>query len=57
MITELRDINNSVESCVMEKEALYVSGESVKPDAPRTYQAAFSSITGKCEGKLIKVFL
>ena len=57
MITQLRDINNSVESCIMEKEALYVSGDLVKSDTPRTYQAGYSSITGKCEGKLIKVLL
>ena len=54
MLTQLLDINNKVESCLLEKEALYehVSGENPKTDV-RNYQAVYSGITGNCEGNIL----
>lgn len=53
MLTHLLYINNTVQSCIMEKEELYVTGESVKTEGlPRTYQAVYSGLTGNCEGKI-----
>ncbi|XP_019854830.1 PREDICTED: uncharacterized protein LOC109583798 [Amphimedon queenslandica] len=48
-LTHLLCINNTVQSCVLEKDSLYVAGDSVKSDGPKTYQAMYSGLTGNCE--------
>lgn len=34
----------------MEKDSLYVTGEALRTDGPKTYQAMYSGLTGNCEG-------